>query len=100
MLSYKINKLELIEKFCINKQETIFKCDGKCHLTTELTKAENQQSAPYSNKISEENSSTLFSIQFKKIKCKNLKKVDLSFDIYSDQKKDNYPNTYFRPPQV
>ena len=39
-LSYEINKLEIIEKFCINKEETTFKCDGKCHLKTQLQEVE------------------------------------------------------------
>ncbi|MEQ8909781.1 MAG: hypothetical protein RIC95_11345 [Vicingaceae bacterium] len=39
-LEYQINKLEIIEKFCINKEETKFECDGKCHLKTKLEEAE------------------------------------------------------------
>jgi hypothetical protein len=44
-LSYEINKLEIIEKFCINKEETSFECDGKCHLKTTLEKVDNEDTA-------------------------------------------------------
>lgn len=39
-LSYEINKLEIIEKFCVNKEETSFSCEGKCHLKTQLEEVE------------------------------------------------------------
>tara|TARA_B100001109_G_C18857745_1_gene472527 strand:- start:2241 stop:2624 length:384 start_codon:yes stop_codon:yes gene_type:complete len=42
-LSYEINKLEIIEKFCINKEEKSFQCDGKCHLATQLEQADSSE---------------------------------------------------------
>lgn len=42
-LSYEINKLEIIEKFCINKEEKSFQCDGKCHLATQLNQADSSE---------------------------------------------------------
>lgn len=46
LLSYNINKLEIIEKFCVNKEETTFKCDGQRHLKTELNKANKEDEGP------------------------------------------------------
>ena len=38
-ISYEINKLEIIDKFCINKEVTTYSCDGKCHLKTKKKKS-------------------------------------------------------------
>ena len=35
-----INEAEIIELFCINKEETSFKCDGKCHLAAQFSQVE------------------------------------------------------------
>ncbi|MDG1475963.1 MAG: hypothetical protein P8Q14_02340, partial [Vicingaceae bacterium] len=40
-VSYFINQAEIIELFCINKEKPELKCDGKCHLATQLTEVEN-----------------------------------------------------------
>ena len=58
-LSYEINKLEIIEKLCINKEEKSFQCDGKCHLKTQLEKSE--EKIPFKDgKIVEEHSHPLY----------------------------------------
>ncbi len=99
LLSYEINKLEIIEKFCINKEETAFKCDGMCHLKTELNKADSQDQSPITNN-SETNQITWFGIAFKKIECKKQSITKNKFclaPIIEDQK---YSSSIFHPPKV
>jgi len=40
---YELNKANIIELFCINKDKPRLKCDGKCHLKTTLQKASEQE---------------------------------------------------------
>jgi hypothetical protein len=39
-ISYFVNQAEIIELFCINKEKPAMKCDGKCHLATQLAEVE------------------------------------------------------------
>ena len=97
-LSYEINKLEIIEKFCINKEETTFQCEGKCHLKVQLEKAENPKSE--STPISEENRITLFNCGFLPVEIQPLISNSKLFKIY--QNKYQYLETHqlFRPPKA
>lgn len=48
-ISYFVNQAEIIELFCINKEKPIIKCDGKCHLATQLAEVENDtEDSPFS----------------------------------------------------
>jgi len=48
-IGYFIKQFEIIEQFCINKEEPQLKCKGKCYLTTKLTTLdENQEEEPFS----------------------------------------------------
>ena len=53
ILDYLINKEEFIEKHCVNKDNPIMKCDGKCHLKKQVLK-----------KITEKKSSSNHPIHF------------------------------------
>jgi len=99
LLSYEINKLEIIEKFCVNKEETTFKCDGMCHLKTELNKAETQDQSPITNS-SETNQITWFSIVFKKLECKKQSTQDIKFGVFPIIKEQDYSSPIFHPPKV
>lgn len=99
-LSYEINKLEIIEKFCINKEETTFRCDGKCHLSAELDKADEQSPTGEASTVNEERSLMLFHTYLSKL---TLKPANRSATLNS-----NYINNYhyasaisiFRPPKA
>ncbi len=48
-VSYFVNQAEIIELFCINKEKPMLKCDGKCHLATQLAEVENDtEDSPFS----------------------------------------------------
>lgn len=65
LLSYEINKLEIIEKFCINKDKAQMQCEGKCHLSKQLDTID-QHSNDNGVSISLEETTLLFPIIFKK----------------------------------
>ncbi len=99
-LSYELNKLEIIEKFCINKEETSFSCEGKCHLNVELKKVEEQSPNGEAPVINEEQSLTLFHTY--------VNKLELNKQHLISHLNCNYVNHYvysstasiFRPPRA
>jgi len=97
-LSYEINKLEIIEKFCINKEETTFKCDGKCHLKSQFEKTQNHDPSG-DTKIVEENTLILFSIHFKTLLLNYTNKAETYPFLYSTIYSFLYTNTIFPPPK-
>ncbi|MBL4710606.1 MAG: hypothetical protein JKY48_19435 [Flavobacteriales bacterium] len=96
-VSYEINKLEIIEKFCINKEETTFTCDGKCHLKTELEKIDSEEEqAP--NHTTAEEKLTLFAFSFQKKSIKNIDAHLLKFEPYQINYTSQYSSSLYRPP--
>gem|GEM_PF-1125033 len=67
-ISYEINKLEIIEKFCVNKEETTFKCEGKCHLKTTLDKVDEESKSSNKAENIPQVQLLLFNITFEKVK--------------------------------
>lgn len=50
-----VNQIEITELFCINKEKPQLQCNGKCHLTKQFIKAENNKDEmPFSQNNSEE----------------------------------------------
>lgn len=48
-INYFVNQAEIIELFCINKGKPELKCDGKCHLNSQLSEVEkNTEKTPFS----------------------------------------------------
>lgn len=47
-INYLINKVEITELFCVNKEKPKLKCNGKCHLAKEIKKVnvEDEQETP------------------------------------------------------
>jgi hypothetical protein len=97
-LSYEINKLEIIEKFCVNKDETSFRCDGKCYLKKQLKEAEPK--AKNEASTTEENRITFFSLELSPLllTAPTEKKETISFyqNLYSFLKEESI----FHPPIV
>lgn len=47
--NYLLNKAEITELFCINKDKPKLACNGKCHLSTQIAEVENQdEQEPFS----------------------------------------------------
>lgn len=40
---FKINQSAIVELFCINKEEPELKCEGKCHLSAQIAKANDSE---------------------------------------------------------
>ena len=97
-LSYEINKLEIIEKFCINKEETSFQCDGKCHLKTQLEEADS--SNPKKNQLTEESRITLFNCVFTLLKAPQSLSEQKHRAVYNDLYLFLTEHTIFHPPRA
>jgi hypothetical protein len=46
LVNYELNKKEITEKYCINKNKPEMHCCGKCHLKQKLAEQEAQQNYP------------------------------------------------------
>jgi hypothetical protein len=42
LINYEFNKESIAEKYCVNKNKPEMKCNGKCHIKTELEKSKQQ----------------------------------------------------------
>lgn len=95
-ISYEINKLEIIQKFCINKEVTEFKCDGKCYLKSQLEKADTEKEdipAVKDHKIQ------LFQIAFRSIRIiPNSSRV--RYFEFEESKTEIHLPSLLRPPIV
>lgn len=98
-ISYEINKLEIIEKFCINKEETAFKCDGKCYLKAELKKVDSEKEQPFHTSTTEEKL-TLFAFSFQQSSITNNTAQLVLFKPYQTNYTSSYSSSLFRPPIV
>ncbi len=55
-INYLVNQTTITELFCINKDKPQLECNGKCHLTKELIKAESENTeTPFPQSINEFN---------------------------------------------
>ncbi len=97
--NYIVNKSEIIELFCINKEETKFQCDGKCHLKSQIKKAEGEDDKK-SPKWVDENPFTSIEINFKKIQFSPLFKSDLKYFELVFQLPLANPNILGPPPKL
>lgn len=85
-ISYEINKLEIIEKFCVNKEETTFKCEGKCHLKTTLDKVDEENKSSNKAEKIPQVQLLLFNVTFEKVK--------FSSSTYGVELLSYYENSY------
>jgi hypothetical protein len=99
LLSYKINKHDIIENFCVDKEETTFKCAEKCHLKTELTKAENEDERPIDS-ASETNHITWFTLSIKKLESKSQMVQENHIALTPLFIKQEYTRSIFHSPKV
>ncbi len=98
-LSYEFNKLEIIEKFCVNKEDISLQCEGKCHLKTQLKKADESQ--PFSdNKVVEEYSFVFFFAEIQKEKIKDKEWLANHSTAYLNSYFFLHSNNLFRPPRA
>ena len=95
-LSYEINKLEIIEKFCVNKDVKEYTCEGKCHLMAELEEAD--KSTPNADQILNEKNILLFNFDFKKIELKAPTSKSISYSMHINSYQYLFSNAIFDPP--
>lgn len=83
----------------MNKEETTFKCEGKCHLRTQLSKSENE-SNPQKSTTVEESKLLLFQLSFEELKCDTPVESSIAFLTYDENLQERSPNSIFHPPKV
>ena len=65
-IDFFVNQSEIIELFCINKEQPQLQCNGKCHLAKELVKADNKkETLPFSQNTNEYNLELIFDLENK-----------------------------------
>lgn len=101
-ISYFVNQAEIIELFCINKEKPQLKCDGKCHLATQLAEVETDtEETPFSQsnlsyELEIDLSLTETKIEFNP-KIENLKKQNQFY--YTSSISDGYYSILSPPPK-
>ncbi len=96
--SYEVNKLEIIEKFCVKKEVEEYTCEGKCHLMNQLNEAEEESPFNEQAQSNQEEITVLFKVYFQDLnlnynpdKISLYPRVDLNYLF-------QYNNILFRPP--
>jgi hypothetical protein len=79
LVNYQLNKGSITEKYCVNKNKPEMKCNGKCHVKTELERSKRQD-----NKMnfSKENETAKFFVKMFKLKDVYFVGVKRSFSPY------------------
>jgi len=101
-ISYFINQAEIIELFCINKEKPQLKCDGKCHLATQLTEVESDtEDSPFSSNNIVHNLEISFSLLEDNIIIQQNSSKDLkqSHNNYTPSTIDGYYSILSPPPK-
>jgi hypothetical protein len=96
--SYEINKLEIIEKFCINKDVEEYTCEGKCHLMTQLDESEEENPFDSQSKINQKESLLLFKTDFSALTIDYKPQLESLFNSTENQYSFLYSSNSFRPP--
>ncbi len=100
-LSFKINQSQIIKILCVNKGKPEMKCNGKCHLKTQLEENEKEKKeSPYS--VPSENKQVivwLIETTDSSDQLKNNKSNSISIEDHFIPHGD-YIDRLFRPPQV
>jgi len=76
-IDFFINQSEIIELFCINKEQPQLQCNGKCHLVKELVKADAESDElPFSQNNNEYSLELIFDLENKASQpcCSSLEK--------------------------
>lgn len=95
---YLLNKKEITAAFCENKSKPQLKCEGKCHLSKEISKQEKQEGS--SKSIKEINEFPLFNDIYIS-GLKNLTPIRYKpFWNYNSNQTEGYTNSLFKPPVV
>ncbi len=100
-LSFKLNQSQIIKTLCINKGKPEIKCNGKCHLKSQLEENEKEKKeSPYS--VPSENKQVivwLIETTDSSDQLKNNKSNSISIEDHFIPHSD-YIDRLFRPPQV
>lgn len=100
-LHYFLNKAEITELFCINKEKPKLECNGKCHLAKELVKVDNEKSEnPISNRALQLNFEiTTILPEHNLLTTKLFKNSRIAYYCYNDETIEQFYTSEFPPPK-
>ncbi len=88
---YELDKVNITEKFCVNKEDLSLQCNGKCHLTKVLAQQEEGDAETPKTPVTEERVS--FTAIVEQVPILNFTNSE-----NSNQKMANYQFSYFFEP--
>jgi len=101
IIDFNINQDYIAKVLCINKDQPEMKCNGKCHLTKELKKAEEPKENPKTEFVQLRNE-ILFCQHF--INTKKINNIPEPTKTYAYQNPDFYKSDFvsdiFHPPKL
>src|SRR5882724_3727889 len=100
ILEYQVNKDFIAKNLCVNRNNIISCCAGKCYLNKKLAKDESQQQAPGRSAQKEESPLQLFSQTGTSFACQAPIARDLHSTRWLPSKTEQYIHSFFQPPQL
>lgn len=99
LINYQLNKVEITNKFCVNKDKPKLNCNGKCHLKKQLQKVDEQEkkSQQSQNKLKEIQLFIENVVQDYKLFCQSYKKRKIA--TFPEGVVCSFIGTIFNPPQ-
>lgn len=100
-LNYFVNQTEIIDLFCVNKEKPQLQCQGKCHLTKELAKTDQQEDTPFSPNNTTTNLEITAEIISEDIELNNTSKAfDKSWEFISENILIRFSSVLSPPPKT
>jgi hypothetical protein len=97
-LSYEINKLEIIEKFCVNKEVEEYTCEGKCHLQAQIDQSEENNPFDNQSQTFQKENITLFRTDLSSLTISYKPHIESLFFLIADNYNYLHSSVNIRPP--
>jgi len=101
-IGFKLNQDYIARVLCINKDEPVSLCNGKCYLSSQLKKAEEKEkkSSPVSKREKAESTLFHFKAEIWRLPSTAKKESEAKFPEESFLFSSSYLNEIFRPPRL
>lgn len=96
-VNYEINKKQITEKYCVNKDKPMAHCDGMCHMIKQLQKEEKRENTPAKNQ-NEKYEIILFSSVEEDLLFTIYNTGDYAYSIFQLVKITSPASSIFHPP--
>ena len=102
VVDFKIHQAFIAETYCVNKDDPILMCSGKCYLSQQLKEAEepHQQDLPFSSRLKMEISLFIKAFRFNFQLIAWAKPQRTTFPDHSILPDSSYLDSVFHPPET